>query len=259
MTSKKLEMYIVINRDTMVLLHKHSDPEVLANIAWIECNTCPYYIFDLENAQGFQSFTDLELNLLFKNITNMHNEGVMDEIYRLKRKQIIQVIYDLCLRIPESNIDALEVEVQAESIQEGDDRKWLYVRGAKHPAQQQDLFKHTCKHSEFNNSELQNVKAGKLPALERKLQARTGATGHDQPVTNSSTAGNTVKGPKRGTNKAIIWSVADELWEKAGKPTNKMDILAVRKEVMNKLEKEEGIKRTSASSELANWHKTKEV
>jgi hypothetical protein len=46
------------------------------------------------------------------------------------------------------------------------------------------------------------------------------------------------------------------MWADAGKPTGASAVLALRKQIMNKLE-EEGVKRTSSSNELGNWQKAR--
>lgn len=52
----------------------------------------------------------------------------------------------------------------------------------------------------------------------------------------------------------LIWKRADELWTAAGKPKDVPTVLKLRKEWMNIMEKE-GVKRTTASSELGTWQK----
>lgn len=243
-------MYILIERERMALLHKHSDPNVLANVAWIECHNAPYSIFPVDDATGFQAYTDMELKILFRNIT-----GADDHSF--SRPQVLQVLFDLCSRIPESDIDPFEVDVQAELVKEGDERRWLYVKGAKRPAQKPDLFEPTCKQALRSDVEESNAKSGKLPALQRAAPPRSERTANDRPAAAVQQPAKRPSGPKRGTAKAIIWQVADAMWEEEGKPVDKNQVLDLRKRIMDKLETEEHIKRASSSSELGQWHKTR--
>lgn len=243
-------MYILIDRERMALLHKHSDPNVLANVAWIECHNAPYAIFPVDDAIGFQTYTDMELKILFRNIT-----GADDHSF--SRPQTLQVLFDLCSRIPESDIDPFEVDVQAEFVKEGDERRWLYVKGAKRPAQKPDLFEPECKHALRNTVEEGNAVAGKLPALKRAAPAPVPRTSPDRPVAPVQRPAKAAGGPKRGTAKGIIWQVADAMWEEEGKPTDKNQVLDLRKRIMDKLETDEQIKRASSSSELGQWHKAR--
>lgn len=73
-------------------------------------------------------------------------------------------------------------------------------------------------------------------------------TGEDRPITNTSALVG---------NKAIIWEIADTMWEAAGKPFDKPVVLALRKTMMNELEFTHGIKKTSSSNELGSWMKTR--
>lgn len=63
---------------------------------------------------------------------------------------------------------------------------------------------------------------------------------------------------KSGTVKERVWAAADVAWVAAGKPTDKKEVLALRKVLMNELELL-GIKRTTASVELGNWQAVKIV
>lgn len=243
-------MYILIDRERMVLLHKSQDVNSLANVAWIECHNAVYCIFPLDDATGFRDFTDMELGILYRNITGK-------DYHSLNRPQLLQVIFDLCSRIPESDINAFEADRQAEFVKEGDERRWLYVRGASRPAQKADLFEPECKTTEQSETEETNARSGKLPALQRKAVPRKPSTGSESTVVNAQQPAKAQSGPKRGTAKAIIWSVADKMWEDSGKPTDKTEVLSLRKVIMGHLEKEEGIKRASSSSELGQWHKTR--
>jgi hypothetical protein len=243
-------MYILIDRERMALLHKHSDVDVLANVAWIECHNAPYSIFPVDDTTGFKDFTDMELKILYRNITGQDD-------HTFSRPQVLQVIYDLCSRISESDINAFEVDRQAEYIKEGDERRWLYVKGASRPAQQADLFEPQCRQALRNEVEEQNAMAGKLPALKRAAPVATPRTGQDRPGVSVQQPVKVRSGPKRGTAKAIIWQTADKMWEDSGKPTDKETVLSLRKDIMVHLETEEGIKRASSSSELGQWHKAR--
>lgn len=53
---------------------------------------------------------------------------------------------------------------------------------------------------------------------------------------------------------AVIYEVADAMWEAAGKPTEAKAVLKLRKEMMNELESR-GVKRTTSSSTLGAWQK----
>lgn len=61
--------------------------------------------------------------------------------------------------------------------------------------------------------------------------------------------------PKTGTTKQLIWEVANAEWIKASKPITISEILKLRKLIMQILENDYQIKKTSSSNELGNWQK----
>ena len=63
--------------------------------------------------------------------------------------------------------------------------------------------------------------------------------------------------PRKGTSKQIIWDEADAEWAKIGNTKDLKEVLAMRKGLMTKLEEDYGIKKSSASSELGQWQKTR--
>jgi hypothetical protein len=236
----------------MVLLHKHENANAVADVAWIECYDVPYYILPIEDATCFRQFTDMELKMLYRNVTGQDSHS-------LSRLPLVQVVYDLCCRIPESVIKPAEAKIQAEYVDalrtQGKGGFWLYCAGSCLPGQKADLWKPSCKKAEQWRVEERAAKSGKLPALKRATQPHSERTGPDRPVTAVQHSAKPAGTPKMGTAKAIIWAAADKMWAAAGKPLIKSDVLTLRKEIMDHLEKEEGIKRTSCSSELGNWHK----
>jgi hypothetical protein len=192
----------------------------------------------------------MELKILFRNVT-----GADDHSF--SRSQLLQVLFDLSTRIPESDIDPFEVEAQAEYIKADDKHKWLYVRGARRPKQKLDAFEPACKQALRSDIEERRAKSGKLPALQPTAVPPSKPPGNDQPAANRKVLSKQSNGPKRGTARAVIWQVADTMWEENGKPTDKKEVLNLRKQIMDRLETEENIKRASASSELGQWQKTR--
>lgn len=129
-------MYVLINRDIMKLLHKHEDPAILANLAWIEARDASICIFPIDypgNGGGLQQFTELELSLLFKNSTWYDRElsgrnNLMDAL--------VLVIED----IPEADVFKYELDAQAEFVKDGNVKSYRYVKGSNRPAIIKELF-----------------------------------------------------------------------------------------------------------------------
>jgi hypothetical protein len=242
-------MYILIDLDRLAVLHKHVEPDVLANLAWVEAHHSAYSIFTIGDARGLRWFTDMELKILYRNVTGVD--------HTLTRPQFMQVLNDAFQRVDITEANPTEVEFQAEFVKEGDARKWKYVKGAQRPALQAELYEPEVKCTNHSPEDEVNAKAGKLPSLIVESSSLKPGTGDKPLPANTKQAPKKQSAPKRGTAKAIIWATADALWEKEGKPTAKPDVLELRKRIMGLLEEEEGIKRASSSSELGIWHRTR--
>jgi len=100
-----------------------------------------------------------------------------------------------------------------------------------------------------------------IPATAALFSTKTEA--HSRPTVPDRPAANTVAlakpkvapaGPATG-NRLIIWKVADSLWEAAGKPFDIPTVLALRRQIMNVLETEHEVKRTTSSTALGQWQK----
>lgn len=241
-------MYMLLDRENMKFRHKHPDLFTIANLAWIEDRNMTYSIFPADDAIEFGRYTDMELKMLYRNTTGK-------DITTTDRQAIKQILFDIVRRIPATPANPYEADVQAAFILDEDENHYQYVKGAKRPAMTANLFDGITIHSD--PVEELEAKNGHLPALKRKSSSLASGTGKKQAQVNGNAPASNKAAPKRGTAKAIIWEVADKMWEKEGKPTQKSEVLDLRKRIMDLLETDEGIKRSSASSELGNWHKTR--
>lgn len=231
----------------MAVIRKHEDFLVLCDLAVIEVPNNSYMITTVIDAHVFKDFTDMELGLLYLNMTG---EDISDD--KFGRNALLQLCYDTCIRLPSDNINKFEAERQAEYV-EGKDKEFQYIKGSSKPNLKLNVDSLFCKTVKRDPNEEQAVLAGNWPALKARVKLVVQAA----QVKTADSPNNTAIKPKRGTAKDTVWKVADELWEKEGKPASKNEVLAIRKRVMDSLEREWGIKRTSSSSELGNWHKTR--
>jgi len=265
-------MYALLLRNDLLVLHTHSDAEILADIACIECPLADYHIFPIDTPRYLVHLTDYELKLLYRNLTNL---DLSNFYFDFTRQQSMQIVFDALNRIPETTANKFEADRQANYVEAHDPHgkyRWTYAHTATVPAQQPDLFELTCKTTPRSEESEKNAKAGKLPAMEGLLPTGTHSLQRAQPVSppaaTKAAVNNesrpqpahrdpapTVKVPRRGTAKGTIYAVADELWEKEGKPKDKSEILKLRKRIMDILETDHGIKRGSSSNTLAGWHK----
>lgn len=241
-------MFVSIQIEDMKLMHKHPQLEVVANLAWIECHEKAYCIFSQGDAQGLKSFTDMELKILYRNMTQCD--------HTLTRNQLLQVLSDAIIRVEPNDVNIDDLDLQA-SLMHTLEGNWVYVKGSKHPSQSQELFPLSGLNVERSEEEEQSARKGNLPAIKIAHSDVSVGTGNEQQDPAVKLPVKPKTGPKRGTAKAIIWDAADTMWKEAGEPSDKATVLALRKDIMTHLEKEFQIKRASSSSELGNWHKTR--
>lgn len=231
-------MYISIDCDNMKFLRKHKELHCVANLAWIENHNDAYCISSICDARVFLDFTLMELGMLYENTTK-------EPIPNATRNQFAQMLFDLASKMKETDVNEFELDIQARFVKESDETKYRYCKGASRPSSKEKLFKEIGIVKAIDNSiekALDNILPDVAKANERKLFKA------------KKSPNRFMKGPARGTAKAIIWETADSMWKALNEPTVKKEILELRKEIMNKLEKV-GIKRSSASSELGKWHK----
>jgi len=229
-------MYVLINRDEMTIPHKHQSFRVLADLAWIEIKNNNYHIVPVESEASFVEFTPMELEMLYRNITN-------SEPPKVSKMQLVRVIFSLVDKIKETQATEFEAETQAAKVTEDSDANWFYVFGSFAPGKKNGLFSPPCKAVKISDIEIETLLNRKEPAnsaTEKTANSNTRV---------SNRSGNT---PSKG--RELIWKIADKQWEEHGKPIDKQKILAIRKLIMDELEMQ-GVKRTSASSELGKWQK----
>ena len=129
-------MFVLIDPETMSLLHKHSSVIVIINIAEIECQSLPYHIFSLEGDVAIRElaqYTDLELQLLYRGLANSNTSGG-------NKAHLQKLVVNLLNQAPESDIVLSEVLKQAVHVKEGSEKKWKYVKGANTPTIVEGLF-----------------------------------------------------------------------------------------------------------------------
>lgn len=240
-------MYILINNETMSVMYKHSAIECLANLAWMEIhNDHSYLIANVSDASCLKDYGLQDLKALYRNMTG---QDAPDTI----RNELLQLVWDACDAAPVADINPLELELQAGSVKEQDCGVYHYVKGSRTKSRKADLFEVTQLKSTVAKEKVSAALAGELPALKAApAPARAVLPESAKQPQRRAPAG----GAKRGTAKSLIWGIAQEWWEKRGRPTDKKDVLAMRKDIMDHLQEAEGMRRDSVSCELGQWQKT---
>ncbi len=238
-------MYVSINMDTLQFLHKHHDQFVLNCLSFLEA---PNHSIRNENTNSENfliGMTPLEVRMLYKNTTGEDVTGSDDQVLRQMLAMIAVERMAPTLALLE------EVEAQVKHVEDDlyNGIPWKYSIGSKVPAQPIELFPLRCK-------PLDVVETQKAAQLAPQQRAKRGA-----PVaplrTESVAAASPALKQRASSVRPQIWSLADSMWEAAGKPTDKAVVLELRKKMMAELEEKHNVKKTSSSNELGNWMKAR--
>lgn len=211
-------------------------------------------------ASGLRSLTLYELQKLYQNTTGEKHLG-----YSYSHA------LDCCLQIAtamqaEPNTDLFNLQAQSDYVERQDpngEHAYRYMPGAQMPIKLLEFPAPTGKRAE-------PLPPTYKPADGHEAHTATGVTRYQEPSTGDVVRvaiptprpatprpqGERTAGP-RGTVSQTIWAAADEAWERAGKPVTRDSVMRMRKELMDVLEAEHGIKRNSASNELGQWQKSR--
>lgn len=239
-------MRVVIDTEALVFLPiKHPDLYVCANLAWIECYPGQHYSITTLDEHFLTGLSDLDKMILYKHTTG---ETAVTVGNRLRN-----VLLEIAGRIPVREVNAFELDMQAAQVPEVRSERYLYNPGSTKPAIQPQLFKlEPLKLSKASN---EPAIAAAPPQVAPSAPPRPPAT---TPAPNPGAARAAAPSAPRQANVAgVVWAVADEFWESAGKPTDTKVLLALRRKIMDELEEKHGTKRVTSSNELGRWMKTK--
>lgn len=225
-------MYISIDMDRMRFLHKHDDIKVVCNLVFIEAPPCAHNvdIIPVDSAWLLKDMTETQLQTLYRNTTLEQNVPYRGDALRL-------MLLELASRLPLSDVNAWEAEVQATGVEarhkdgvEG----VVYVKGTTTPTQPGTLFERTQLTGTIDHTAAQCI-------AQQALATPTASNAQ----------------PRAGSVRDVIWKVADTLWAADGQPTDKAGVLHLRKKIMDTLERDHQVKRTSSSTELGKWQKAR--
>lgn len=235
-------MYVSYDSEKMRFLHKHENINILANLDFIEHPTGHICICPIDSTGWLNEETETELQLLYKNTTGLDHS-------QHHGAQLREVLRALAYKLPVDDVNGFEADRQADHVSRFPNKEgYVFVPGATIPKLRVDaqLFATvTLSADEAVNAARKRIAPAHTPAVTVPATSAPPRTP------------NAVSAPRAGGVRTIIWMVADELWEAAGRPSDKQRVLGLRKEAMDRLEKVHNIKRTSSSNELGNWQKAR--
>lgn len=240
-------MYISIDMDNLRVVHKHPDVGVMCALVHIELHTSHVRIEPVERAQFTTSLTHSEAEQLYRNTCG-------NDPRKVTPYQLTALLYEAVDSLPVSDVVPGEVLAQAELIPDHSEVAFKYVKGSKRPGNQPELFPMQTAPTACIDTSVARFRAARAAAPDKGLPSATLAAA---PKTTAQPRTAAPSAPRGSGVRATIWEVADSLWNGAGNPTAKGEVLALRKQMMDVLEAEHGVKRTSSSNELGQWQKAR--
>jgi hypothetical protein len=231
-------MFVSIDMDALRFLHKHDDHAALSALAWLECGTHVSVAIESTAREHFLAkMGRLDLCILYKNTTGASLVSQDSAVLRQQLREMIELT-------PAAPLDKEELLAQVAAVDERihAGERFSYARGARTPAQPQELFPLVSR--PLSDSQL-------MAAEKRAPQGLTHADELPAPPPPPPPA---QKARAVGV-RPVIWEHADAAWEAAGRPTDKSAVMAMRKAWMRELEAARGIKPTTSSNELGAWMK----
>lgn len=264
-------MFVSIDMDRLVFLHKHQDHETVSAISWLECGQLtsirvePYH----DRSRFLGNVSDLDVRMLYKNTTGQPLAREADST------AIRYQLADAVQLMPSTRVLTHEVLAQVDAV---DDRlhlgeRFKYALGAKAPAQPVELFPLkgrplTAQELATAESHSRNPVPGYPPRLSGEPRkpwepelpvhapvAQAAPTGIPPvpPVPAAPTAGKA----RTGSVKPVVYGAATRAWEEAGKGT-KATWEQVRKTLITELEAQ-GFHPTTIRIKLSEWAKANAI
>jgi hypothetical protein len=238
-------MYVLIDRQQMAIVHKHRDVQTLRDLSWIECTNAGL-IMPLGRVEHWtKEFTPAELKLIYKNATGAELQGYGNVLG--------SVVNQMAMRLPETAANPAEVAAQRLCVMDGDKSSFSYCPGSQRPTSHPGLFEPDPIKCERNPAEEATAAASK-PAYAPTTPASAGPA---DPFGAPSSTPRAPSAPRTGGSRETIYKVADDMWEAAGKPTDLKVVLDLRRQIMAVLETEHSVKKTTSSTALGDWQKSR--
>lgn len=226
-------MYISIDLERLVLLHKHPEVNVVCDLVLLEAPDSAICVMPQDDPAFSFPLTDMELGMLYRNTTGDDRDH--------NRQQLRALVQDLTDRLPVMDVNPFELDRQIANRKK--EEALQYVKGSYLPGKPISVFGQQVEAPKDVDAVIERV----APKEEARPAAPAKPPASPQPAPIAPAGG----------MRATVWDVADQLWEREGRPTGKSEVLALRKRMMEVLETDHGVKRTSSSNELGKWQKNR--
>ena len=237
-------MYVLIDGDNMRALAKHPNWQRLHSYGILTCSEASI-VLPLDADAFKNEFDPVQLQLLYINTTG-NSEGAT-----YARNVVCQILVYYFNKMEETQIGE-NCDSQAQwAIDTDRQGSCLYSSSAPYPIVHDDEAPFFKTLPDYAGESA--IEAGAPVPITPGTQPAW-RPGRDTSATTAQSSGERSTAPRASGTRDVIFEVADAMWEAAGKPTDKSEILKLRKEMMNALE-QQGVKRNTSSNTLGVWQK----
>lgn len=241
-------MHVAIDITALRFTHIHRVREIVWGLTVLECAPIKSILYDsTERPEFLDGLGAAQLTAIYLNAVGQvavtTDQLVLREALALYAESVLPML-----------VDETELERQIASVEDklrspvNVAPHYRYTLGAKVPAlATEDKFTFATRKLAFTLADEAAKRAPQRRATRPAVAAPAAATPPVAPAPRAERS--------RSSVRPVIWSVADKLWGEAGKPTAILVVLELRKKMMNELETEHGVKRTTASCTLGEWMK----
>lgn len=234
-------MFVSIDMDKLVFLHKHHDHDTLSALSFLEAPDRSIRVESTDHETFLRGFGYVDLCMLYKNTTGATFVHQQPHVLRLQLGEVVRGL--------EARLALLEeVQAQVEAV-EADLHKGIaysYVLGAKVPGVAQELFPVTGK----------PLSPPKLDAIAASAPAPVSAPAPAPAApTTPEPAAPTVRTAKVSVE-PVARAAADRAWDAAGRPTDSDGLAAVKSTATTEL-LAQGYHPTTVRIKLSKWVKEK--
>jgi hypothetical protein len=249
-------MHVAIDLEKLRVTHIHGNANVLNGLVYLEgAKIRRALLHNTDNPLFLCTLSSVELNKLYHNLTLKDFPPAFNELMR--RDLLASVI----ARMQPQKVNEAELDTQIETVIDYLETpieisvQFKYVQGSRKPCILKDGLPvvTTAPASE-------EMLATSVQSAAQRRSARSAVTVASPARARAQPRASAPRTPRapgqtRGAIAKAIWEHADVAWEKAGKPTDKKVVLALRKEMMDYLEQQCSISRSTASVTLGDWMK----
>jgi hypothetical protein len=233
-------MYVSIDMDKLVFLHKHHDHETLSALAFLEAPDRSIMIENTERGEFLHKLSRLELCLLYKNTTGA---GLVSTESQTLRFQLHDVVANMKARLAIRDEVTTQVAAVEDRLYAG--KAFAYVLGAKLPTAPLELLGLPAK----------PLAPAQLDAAAHRAATAPVAPPPPPPVPAAPETPEPRQpgGARKPSVRPVVFAAADAAWAAAGKGTLrtweqvKADVLA---DMMK-----QGYHQTTVRIKLSEWAK----